>query len=312
MGTWKEKLTLKWKTCKTAPCRMYKGSATVHGRIAYFRPALSRLVHSFNPATEVWSTLPECPRDHFTLTVVNDLVTAVGGEQSSWLGDKITNTLLSFVASEGSRWKWVEHFQPMPTKRAFTAVVCSGKALVVAGGKGEGYTRLTIVEVMNTDTLQWSTASSLPHPFSDATATVCGDRVYLAGGWDQHGHTKSIFTCSLSALLQAQTVEAKNKTTSQTRNPPVWQKIPDLPVKCSTCIKLNGQLLAVGGHDSHGKNTKNIFTYNIKIKSWEIISQMPTSRNLCLVAVLPGNKLMVMGGMTGTGDTDKVEIATLQ
>ena len=39
---------------------------------------------------------------------------------------------------------------------------------------------------------------------------------------------------------------------------------------------------------------------------------MPTPRNLCLVAVLPGNKLMVMGGMTATGDTDKVEIATLQ
>ena len=39
---------------------------------------------------------------------------------------------------------------------------------------------------------------------------------------------------------------------------------------------------------------------------------MPTPRNLCLVAVLPGNKLIVMGGMNGNGDTDKVEIATVQ
>ena len=312
LGTWKEKLTLKWKTCKTAPCRMYKGSATVHGKITYLRPALSRQVHTYNPATEKWSTLPECPRDHFTLTVVNGLVTAVGGEQSSWLGEKITNTLLSFVASEGGRWKWVEHFPPMPTKRVFSAVICSGKALVVAGGKGESYTRLTTVEVMDTDTLQWSTASSLPYPFSDATATICGDRVYLVGGWDQHGLTKSVFTCSLSALLQSQTVEAKNMATSVTRNFPVWHTIPDLPVKCSTCIKLNGQLLAVGGYDSHGKNTKNIFTYNTKIKSWEVISHMSTPRNLCLVAVLPSNKLIVVGGMTGTRDTDKVEIATVQ
>ena len=310
MGRWKEKLTLKWKTCKAAPCRMYKGSATVHGRIAYFRSALSRLVHSYNPATEVWSTLPECPRDHFTLTVVNDLLTAVGGKQSSWLGDKFTSTLLSLVASEGGRWKWVEHFPPMPTKRMFTAVMCSGKALVVAGGKGEGCTRITAVEVMNTDTLQWSTASSVPHALSYATATVCGDRVYLAGGWDQHCLTKSNFTCSLSALLKSQTVEVKNTATSTIL--PVWHKIPDLPVKCSTCIELNGQLLAVGGYDSHGKNTKSIFTYNTKINSWELISHMPTPRNLCLVAVLPGNKLMVMGGMTATGDTDKVEIATLQ
>ena len=89
----------------------------------------------------------------------------------------------------------------MQTKRVFSAVVCSGKALVVAGGKGESYTRLTTVEVVGTDTLQWSTASSLPHPFSDATATVCGERVYLGGGWDERGLTKSVFTCSLSALL---------------------------------------------------------------------------------------------------------------
>ena len=310
LGTWKEKLTLKWKKCKAAPCRMYKGSATVHSRIAYFRPALSRLVHSYNPATEVWSTLPECPRDHFTLTVVNGLVTAVGGEQSSWLGDKITNTLLSFVASEGGRWKWVEHFPPMPTRRVFTAVVCSGNALVVAGGKGESYTRLTTVEVMDTDTLQWSTACSLPHPFSDATATVCGDRVYLAGGWDQDGLTKSVFTCSLSALLKSQIVKVKNTTTSTIL--PVWHTIHDLPVKCSTCIKLNGQLIAVGGYDSHGKNTKSIFSYNTKVNYWEVISHMPTPRNMCLVAVLPGNKLIVMGGMNGNGDTDKVEIATVQ
>ena len=151
----------------------------------------------------------------------------------------------TFVASEGGSWKWVEHFPPMPTKRVFTAVVCSGKALVVPGGKGESYTRLTTVEVMDTDTLQWSTACSLPHPFSDATATVCGDRVYLAGGWDQDGLTKSVFTCSLSAFLKSQLVKVKNTTTSSIL--PVWHTIPDLPVKCSTCIKLNGQLLAVGG-----------------------------------------------------------------
>ena len=143
-----------------------------------------------------------------------------------------------------------------------------------------------------------------------ATATVCGDRVYLAGGWDQDGLTKSVFTCSLSALLKSQTVKVKNTTRSTIL--PVWHTIPDLPVKCSTCIKLNGQLLAVGGYDSQGKNTKSIFSYNTKVNCWEVISHMPTPRNLCLVAVLPGNKLIVMGGMNGNGDTDKVEIATVQ
>ena len=67
----------------------------------------------------------------------------------------------------------------MPTKRALTVTVSTGKGLVVAGGYGKGYTTLATVEVMDTDTLQWTTSSSLPHPLSDATATVCGDRVCL-------------------------------------------------------------------------------------------------------------------------------------
>ena len=47
--------------------------------------------------------------------------------------------------------------------------------------------------------------------------------------------------------------------------------------------------------------------------SWDIMSAMPTARYNCLdlVAVLPGNQLMVVGGITGTfSTTDKVEFAT--
>ena len=78
----------------------------------------------------------------------------------------------------------MEHFPAMPTKRILPVVVYSGKFLVVAGGYGKGDTTLATVEVMDSrsDTPQWLTASSLPHPLSDASATACGDRVYLVGG----------------------------------------------------------------------------------------------------------------------------------
>ena len=304
-----KKLTLGWKICKVAPCKARSGSATVSGNIAYFRPAGSKQVLSYNPDPEEWSTLPECPTGRFTLTVANGLLTAVGGWQSS----NYTNKLLSLVeVDEGRRRKWVELFPPMPTKRGYTAVVCHGKALVVAGGYGEEITILSTVEVMNTDTLQWSTASSLPHPLSDATATVCGDRVYLVGGSDQHWKsTKSAFTCSLSALLQSQTIVGKMKTLLLAENQPVWHKITDLPVKASSSVTLNEQLLVVGGI-SDEKDSNNIYSYNTGINSWEVISHMPTPRCWCLVAVLSGNKLMVVGGETDNVDTDKVEIAELQ
>ena len=127
----KNELRLSWKKCRAAPCPMCRGSVTQCNNTAYFRPKGSSQVHSYHSGSEKWqSTLnPECPRKEFTLTVVSDLVTAVGGKD---LSNKYTNTLLSF--KKGLRKRWVEHFRPMPTKCALTAVVCSGKALVVAGG----------------------------------------------------------------------------------------------------------------------------------------------------------------------------------
>ena len=195
----KQKIKLCWKTCNAAPYKMYKGSATVRGNMAYFSSAPKKHVHSYNSDTEEWSTLPECPRYYFTLTVVNGCVTAVGGSEFIWgVREKLTNSLLSAIEVEGN---WVEILPSMPTKRKLTAVVCSGKTLVVAGGVGEENTILSTVEVMDTDTWQWSTASSLPHPLSDATATVCGDRVYLLGLCEQPAAY-----LTLSLMLQPQSV----------------------------------------------------------------------------------------------------------
>ena len=283
---------------------MQRGSATECNNMAYFRPANSRQVYSYNSVTEKWSILnPECPKKEFTLTVVSGLVTAVGGKD---LNKSYTNTLLSF--KKGWRKMWVEQFQPMQTKRALAAVVCSDKALVVAGGiAGDGkekFVKLAIVEVMDTDTQQWSTVSSLPQPLFEASATVCGDSVYLVGRDDQQGYyTNTVFTCSLCSLLQSRTMMPLG------RNCSVWNTINDLPLKSSTCV-LNGQLLAVGGKYQK-KDTNNIYAYNREARSWNIISQMPTSRFHCLVTVLPGNKLMVVGGETDHSEAlDEVEIAT--
>ena len=125
----------------------------------------------------------------------------------------------------------------------------------------------------------------------------CRNRIYLVGGCGQDGWTRSVLTCSLDALLPSQSCQ------------PVWEIITDLPVTCSSCATLNRQLVAVGGQDSDKKVTDNIYSYNTETNSWEVISQMTTPRHSCLVAVLPHNELMVMGGWTGTSESDIVEIA---
>ena len=153
---------LTWGKWEGAP--MIRGSATACGSMAYFRPGFSQCVQVYNSDTEEWFELPICPTEYFTLAVVNGLLTAVGGWESPWFGpNKSTNTLLSLITQKGGKKKWVEHFLRMPTKRDLTAVVCSEKALVVAGGVQEKGIQLTTVEVMDIKTYTWSTASSLPH-----------------------------------------------------------------------------------------------------------------------------------------------------
>ena len=59
-----------------------------------------------------------------------------------------------------------------------------------------------------------------------------------------------------------------------------------------------GQLLALGGKDSHNKPTTAVYMYNQATNSWNVISHMATARWGCFAAVLPNNQLMVVGGRT--------------
>ena len=202
----------------------------------------------------------------------------------------------------------------MPTKRYGTAAVCSGKSLVAAGGSGGDHKSLHTVEVMDMETLQWSTASSLPFALRYASATICQDRIYLLG-YDMSDAPRSVLACSMADLLQScrpQMLGASLKTLTLQE---VWHRVANLPVCSSSCATLCGQLLAVGGSDDISYMTA-IHQYNPATNSWEVISHMPTRRSHTLVAVLPGNKLMVVGGYIQwfgkIGKTNIVEIATLQ
>ena len=298
-------IKLRWRDGGRAPCNMSGEVSAVDGSVAYFQPVGSKSAFAYNSTNNKWSELPECPNSYVSLAMVNSLLTAIGGKTSN---REVTNSLFSLTDN-----KWTKWFPPMPTKRWLTAVVCSGRSLVVAGGS-TGHKRLSTVEVMDTETLQWSTVSSLPHPLYQASLTLCGDQVYMLGGRDQNDkQSKSVFTCSLAALLQScqpQSLGARLKTLSLASGPKVWHQQADTPVTVSTWASLHGQLLAVGGKDSD-KETTAIHMYNTTTNSWEVISHMTTPRRRCLVAVLPHKELMVVGGFTAGEEAGSVEIASI-
>ena len=292
-----------WRVGKNAPEKMHRGAAVVHGNTAYFRPANSRIYSYQNiPGREQWTQLPNNPYEDFGLAVIDGCVTSVGGYKNG----STTCTLLSLTG--GERKQWSEIFPPMPTARASAACVTTEQVIVVAGGWAG--VSLANVEVMNVNTKQWTAVSVLPQKQSSLSGIVTGDTLYVAGGYVDIFTSRYVFACSLSDLstLSNSLGSGVGLTASQKQN--FWKEVCSLPVARSTLASFNGDLLAVGGRDSLGNYTSDVYRYDSNnTQSWKAVGQMKIKRSACLAVTLPEDHLITVGGWTQDGkETDSVEI----
>ena len=300
-------LQLEWKEGPPVPFATYGHSVAVSQNLLYCcNSSNDTTVLVFNAETGQWRVLPECPRIFFSITVVNGQPTSIGGERSG----KTTNTLLSYMEGERDlpQQKWIEQFPPMTYCRSNPAVISNGKSLIVAGG-WEGYTeKLTTVEVMDTQTLLWSTVASLPFSLFEATAAICGERLYIGGGLSNSGKAKSVVVCKLKHILQS---HSRSLPTRLRR--PVWKEVASLPVVKSSLVAFRGQLLAVGGGSTltGADSSFEVRRYDATTNSWNVVSQMRGKRHRSFAAVLSNGTLIACGGFTPDGPTSSVEIANL-
>ena len=279
-----------WRESDNAPWEMARGAAAIDGNVVYFMNFDGRTC-SYDTSAQIWRKLPQYYCCYGSLAMIRGLLTAIGGNK---------NTAINELACMVSK-KWVEHFPPMPTKRFHVAVVSTEEYLIVAGGQNQ-LGQLDTVEVMDIETLVWSTAASLPYPYSRASATLCGEQLYMLGGFQANDTmTKSVLTCSLPSLLQS---------CSETSTGLVWHGIADVPVYLSTCTAINGELVAVGGCDREQNSSSAVRKYNPTTDSWDTFSHMDlAARHLSFVAILPTIEIMVAGGETDSvGITDQIEI----
>ena len=288
----KKLMLTEWKD-ETAPIDMSRGAAVVDGSVAYFMDHDGDTC-SYNVSIKVWRMLPKCPCWGSSLSVIKGLLTAIGGNMQG------TDVHKLFSVVHERNTKWAEHYPPMPSKRRCTTAVTTNQHLIVADGMS-GCTDLDTVEVMNTETLVWSTAASLPHPYTRASATICGDRLYMLGGYDSSGLTNSVLTCSLTELLQS-------------HSPSVWSCVAVVPIHRSTCVDVNGELVAIGGGFGYTTTwpSSAVYKYNPTTDSWQLITDMPTARTECLIAALLTNKIIIVGGRNSIAyKTSKMEIANI-
>ena len=281
--------------------------AVVDGNRVYFLDGSCRL-WNYDINDKCWLQLSNCPYECSGFVILDSRPTTIGGD--------ITNKLMSLTVAG----KWTELFPPMPTERYFVSAVCTRTDLIVAGGVGRVARVLTTIEVLNIENHQWSTAVDLPEPLTHHSVTVCGDQLYMLGGAHGSVSTKSVYTCSVRALLQTCTHRPligifQRALSLSNSSSGVWSKLPDLPVKESICVTLYGQLLAIGGEDSDNKPTTAVYMYNQATNSWNVISHMATARRRNFAAILPNNQLMVVGGQTKINGrwtySDSVEFGSL-
>ena len=283
-------IKLTWRQGQPAPESVASswGAAVVHGSTAYFSTDFN--VYSYTVPENKWTKLPQCKYEFFAMAVINDALTTIGGCNRQ---RAVTNTLLSLSGSS-----WEEVLPPMTTMRMRTAAANTPILLVVAGGRQSYYGQCPVatVEVLNTETLQWSTASSMPETVSFPTLTTCGGCIYFANKGNK------VFSSSMEDLL---------KSTSSSDGGSVWTRLANIPTpQMSTLATVRGRVLAIGGRDD-GNPTGAIHCCDVATNSWSVIGEMPTPRFVVLTAVLPSNELVVVGGKgTRLRSLTTTEIAT--
>ena len=303
-------LRIQWskKSSAKAPTnRIVRGAAIVDEDVVYFSSHLNSNIWGYNSTQDQWFAVTDCPNVFFALAMVDGCLTAIGGQRSH-MSVEPTNELLSLMEAGGEHEMWVELNSPMPTKRTNATAVTTDNVLIVAGGANAK--KLDVVEIMNMANKQWSVAMSLPRPAESLSSAYCPatDRVFLMGGDEDRGKAmKAVLTCSMEKLLHSCAHFNRICDSSE-----VWEMLSELSVSHPTCLVVQDHLLALGGiEQGRQMDSRAVYDYDFSSKSWKPVVMLPSPAHKLLAAVLPSNRLMVVGGFTKVNISDKIHFADI-
>lgn len=177
---------LLWRGCPQMQCGVVRPHVVTKDTSVYVGGGNSgsmeftRTIMKYDTVTSQWSQLPITAYYTFSMALIKEMVTVIGG--CSVLTACNSNELTSY--DEDSK-KWRVKCPPMPTKRCATSAVSTATHVVVVGGIADndgGY--LDTVEVLDTSSEEWTTVCPFPMPVTFMSITACSltGRIYLLGG----------------------------------------------------------------------------------------------------------------------------------
>ena len=297
-GIGRDLTTLHWELAERSPVELSAGSAVTIGNDVYVASDNSRTVYCYNSRGK-WTALPECSCQFFSLAVVDGVLVTVGGLEGGF-----TSKLYSY--DPRSRTWSDKVFPPMPTARREPITFTTPQYLIVAGGFN-GVRSLNVVDIMTISDRKWTTCPSpLPHTVYGGTMALCDNQLFLAPNTAGSVNSQQMFlSCPLSDLNKP----LKKKLLKGYAGH--WQKLKDLPAPHGSIVALDGRILAVGGKSPQNaatQATKNVWEY-MPGSGWRVVSQMSAERWTPIVATLPHDRLVVVGGQAKWKKINFVEVA---
>ncbi|XP_064407475.1 mitogen-activated protein kinase kinase kinase kinase 4-like isoform X3 [Halichondria panicea] len=229
-----------------------------------------------------WTKLPEYTAKYFAMTSLANRLVLVGGKDPR--NNKPTNQLAVFESGE-----WTHPYPPMNIARDSSTAFSFNNHIIVAGGRDDKG-RISSVEVLDVALRRWYIAQSLPNPRSELKSTLIGNTLYLMGGWDHTGITKTVHHVDLNELIA--------KALSNLDTPTPWQTLQEVPLVFSAPLSIERSLLAVGGEDDRDNSSSSIHLYQPDTRRWVKVGDLPTARYSCTCSVLPSGEVIVAGGLT--------------
>ena len=266
-----------------------------------------RLVFKYDPTADTWSPLPPCPTRRHGLSELDNALVSVGGVKHTAPTGTPTNSVYKFQDPN-----WVTSLPPMHTARFDLSVSTHKTHLIAYGGltswtSVKQYTCTTTVEMLNSETGQWSTLAPLPFAPHLMSTAISNGRCYLIGGLDQVGLTRRACSAPLPLLIESASQPSPSSA--------VWEVLPNCPLYGSTAAELGGCVLALGGMTQANVSSTDVYLYSRNSKSWRRTTavNLPIASYLTTSATLAGDSIVVVGGQEKPGSRlNAVFIARLE
>ena len=247
------------------------------------------IVFVYAPGVDMWKLLPSSSLKWFGMAILQGQLLLVGGKETNSTKSEFTNKVIAWNSDDQL---WTSPFPPMQMARASPVAFGHKLWLVVSGGK-RGSLDYSI-EILNSDTKQWSLLSPLPVKCFPHTSAICVNTWYLLRESDG-----TVFKTDVRKLINGSITRQCNGSTEGSQEDGIetsWTQLSKPPVKPIRISILHGCVVVLS-HSVNGDGHVAMHAYFPETRSWSHVGNLPgTCANASCIPTTANGPLFIVGG----------------